>query len=145
MKIQQLVIAVVVSTLFIFLLDGLWYAVLMKDYFTPMPNAKPQPEYGWLVLGILIYSFAFVKMYVMGVDPNDTKVSQGLKFGLWAILLAWLPMAFVWYSLLDGGSMTEYIVDMVYRLAQMLVLGVIVAYLTGMPVDHAPMKEAAEG
>jgi hypothetical protein len=132
MKIQKLAIAAVVSTAFIFLLDYVWYMVLMKDFFTPMPNQKAQPDFMWLILGILIYSFAFVYLYTKTAG-NGSMVNEGVKFGLWASLLAWVSMGFIWYSLLDGASMSEMMVDTVYRIVQMVILGIIVAYLTGVP------------
>jgi hypothetical protein len=43
-------------------------------------------------------------------------------------------MTFIWYSLLmDAGSVTEWMVDLVYRVVQMIILGILVAYQTGMP------------
>jgi hypothetical protein len=105
---------------------------LMANYFTPMAGAREMPEFVWLVLGLLIYSVAFVHIYGKGAG-SDSKVNEGMRFGVWATLLAWAPMGLIWYALLDFAPISEYLVDIVYRLLQMIIVGILVAHLTGIP------------
>ena len=132
MNLGKLAIGAVVSTIFIFLLDYVWYMVLMKDYFTMSPDARPEPMFVWLILGLLIFSVAFVHIYIKGAEAG-TPVQQGMRFGVWAALFMWVPMNLIWYALMSTGALNEYLVDCVYRLVQMVLLGIIVAYVTGVP------------
>ncbi len=135
---QKVIIAVVVSTIFIFALDSLWYMVLMKDYFTPIAGMREVPDMVWLIVGTVIYSIGFVLLYVRCAG-NGTRVSEGMTFGFLAALLAYVSMGFIWYSILENVSGTEFIVDTIYRVVQMMVLGILVANITGLPGgDRSP-------
>ena len=135
MKTGKLVISTVVVAVIMFVTDWLWYTQLMVNYFTPMPNARPEhPDFMWLILGVLIFSFAFVYIYSKGVGTG-TPFGEGARYGFWVALLAWVSMGFAWYGLTSTAPLTEYLVDMVYRLVQMVVMGVVAAYLTGMPAN----------
>ncbi len=131
MKIQKIAIAAVVAAVFMFLTDWLWFGMLMKDSMTPIPNARPEPLMVWLALGMLIYSFAFAYIFVAG-RGSGSAIAEGARFGFWATLFAWIPMGFVWYGLTSGAPMSEYLTEDVFRLVQMVIMGIIVGYMTGM-------------
>ena len=132
MKIQKLAIAAVVSTVFLWLIDYLWYVVLMADKMTPIPNARPMPDMMILVLSYLIFSVAFVYIYGKGAEEG-TKVSQGMKYGIWVTLLVSLSMGLMWYSLTTSPPLSQHLTEAVYGLVKYIILGILVAYLTGIP------------
>jgi hypothetical protein len=134
MKIQKHVIAALVATGIIFLLDYLWYMVLMADFFSEMPGQKAMPDFVWLVLGLFIYSLALVYFYDKGQKGGEERMAYSLHFAIWTTLLVWLSMTFIWYSLMDGMSMTEGLVDTVYRFVQTVIVGIAVAMVTGRPM-----------
>jgi len=122
-------VSVLVATVFFLLTDWLWYTMLMKPD-TPPPGFRPEPLMVHLVLGMLIYSFAFV-MIMSKTVGGGTPVNEGAKFGMWSWLLAWLPMGIIWYSLQEYQTMQGTAMEMVYRLVQCVLMGIIVAYLAG--------------
>jgi len=124
MNLGKLAIGAVVSTIFIFLLDYVWYMVLMKE--------DEQPDFLWLIIGLLIFSVAFVHIYIKGAEAG-TPVQQGMRFGIWAALFMWIPMNLIWYAVIKDHPLNAYLIDCVYRLVQMVLLGIIVAYVTGVP------------
>ncbi len=144
MKPEKLVLAVVVAAVFMFLMDWIWYGMLMKDYFSVMPGAKPMPDMMWLILGIVIFSFAFVSIYAKGVS-GGTPVGEGARYGLWITLLVFVPMGFIYYSMLTYAPLTEYLVDMVYRAIQLVIMGILVAYVTGLPATRNDGKGSTSG
>ncbi len=129
MKIGKLLVSVIVATVFFFLTDWLWYGMLMKPA-TPMPGMRPEPIMWYMILGMAIYSYAFVTLYSK-TSGSGTPVNEGARFGLWASLLVWIPMGFIWYGLVDYGTLSDSIIEMVFRVVQMSILGIIVAYLAG--------------
>ncbi|MBK9985355.1 MAG: hypothetical protein IPP15_23950 [Saprospiraceae bacterium] len=131
MKLGKIAIAALAATVFMFLTDGLWYGIIMKDSMTPMPGARPEPDMVWLVLGMLIYCIAFAYVFVMG-QGSGSPVGEGTRFGIWATLFVWIPMGFFWYALIAAAPLQEYLIDDVFRLVQTIIIGIIVAYLTGM-------------
>jgi len=132
MKLGKLAIGAVVAAVIMYFADWLWYTKCMVDYYTPMPNARPEPLMMWLILGVLVYSVAFVYIYTKGAG-GGTPIGEGTRFGLWATFLAWIPMGFAWYALTNLAPMEEYLVDMAYRLVLSVGMGIVVAYVTGIP------------
>jgi hypothetical protein len=129
MKLGKILISTVVVTVIMFLTDWLWYGMIMKNSSTPIPNARPEMQYTWMIFGMLIYSFAFSYIFSQG-RGSGSSVSEGARFGMWATLLAWIPMGFVWYGLTSTMPLSEYLTNDVFRLVQMMVLGIVAAYLT---------------
>lgn len=131
MKLGKIAISAVVIAVVMFLTDWLWFAMLMKDSMTPIPNERPEYLYVWMLLGMLIFGFAFSYIFNMG-RGSGSAVSEGARFGFWATLFAWVPMGFVWYGLTSATPLQEYLTNDVFRLVQMVILGIIAGYMTGM-------------
>ncbi len=144
MKPGKLVIAVLAATVFLYLTDWLWYGMMMKDYYTPHTEQNAMPVMMWYVLGLLIFSFAFVSVYVKGVS-GDTPVGEGARYGLWVTLLVFVPMNLIQFSMYNHAPMMEYFVDIVYHGIQMVILGIIVAYATGLPASRDDGKGGTGG
>ena len=49
MNFQKLAIATVVGTVFLLLLDMVWYTQIMKDSMD-MPNMRPEPDMMWMAV-----------------------------------------------------------------------------------------------
>lgn len=143
MNVQKLLIAIVVSTVFQFLLDYLWYGMIMMDNMTPMPNARTEPDMMWLILSYIIFSLAFVYIYTKGVE-HDTKLNQGMKYGIWVTILTSVAMGFLWHGLTTSPPLSERLMDMGYSLVKYILLGILVAYATGLP-GGTRGKGAGEG
>jgi hypothetical protein len=131
MKIQKLAIAAVVGTVFLFLVDWLWYGMLMKDQMT-MPNARPAPDMMWLVLSYIIFSVGFVSIYGSWAK-GGSKVSSGLNFGIWTGIMVGLAMNLMWFSLTTSVTLNQALMDAVYTIVKYILLGIVVAYATGIP------------
>ena len=144
MKPGKLVLAVLVAALFMWLTDWLWYGILMIDYFTQPPGAKEMPDMMWLTLGILVFAFAFVSIYAKGVS-GGTPVGEGSRYGLWVTLLVFVPMGFIFYSMYTHAPLTEYLVDIVYRAIQLAIMGILVAYVSGLPGHRGDGKGSTSG
>ncbi|HZV43258.1 MAG TPA: DUF1761 domain-containing protein [Saprospiraceae bacterium] len=129
MKNGKLAVAVLVAFVFFFLTDYLWYGMLMKPD-TPMPGMRAEPNMVYMILGMLIYCYAFVTFYSRTAGPG-TPVNEGARFGFWACLFVWIPMGLVWFGLLEYGTISDTIIEMVFRLVQAAVMGIIVGYLSG--------------
>ncbi|MDZ4748884.1 MAG: hypothetical protein SH808_10375 [Saprospiraceae bacterium] len=137
MKIQKLAIASVVATVFLFLIDWVYYGMLMKDSMD-MPTARldaagqPAPDMMWLVISYIIFAVAFVTIYSKAAG-GGSKVNEGLNFGLWTTLLVSVAMGFMWYALTTMMTLNEALMDMAYSLVKFIILGIIVAYASGIP------------
>ena len=141
MKIQKLLIGAAAGTVFLFLLDWVWYGMIMKDSMN-MPMARvdaagqPAPDYMWLILSYIITAIAFVSIYSKW-DGGSSKVNSGLNFGLWTGLLLGLGINLMWYSLSTMMTLNQVLTDAVYTIVKYILLGIIVAYLTSSGGDRA--------
>ncbi len=144
MKLGKIAITAVVLAVFMFLTDWLWFGILMKDSMTPIPNARTEYLYVWMGLGMLIFGFAFASIFVMG-RGSGSAISEGVRFGFWATILAWVPMSFVWYGLSSTVPISEYQTNNLFRLVQMMIMGVIAGYLTGMSGHRGDDAKAGKG
>jgi hypothetical protein len=133
MSTQKLLVGTLITLVYIFILDYLWYGILMSDYFISMPGVdRDMPLFPWLILGMLIMSYAFCAIYLKGREKNKPLVSQGINYGLLVLLLMFVPMAFIRYAVVEYAPLSEYLVDLAYRVVQILVLGIIVAKYFGL-------------
>lgn len=134
MKIQKLAIATVAGAVFLFLVNMLWYSMIMKDSMD-MPNARvdasgqPAPDMMWMVISYLIFSLAFVSIYSKW-NGGDSKVNSGLNFGLWMGILGGLGMNLLWFSLTTDMTMSQTLIDSVFTIVKFILLGIQVAYLS---------------
>lgn len=131
MKIQKLAIAAVAGTVFLFLLDWLWYGMLMKDSMD-MPGARPEPDFMWLVISYIVFSVAFASIYGSW-SGGSSKVNAGLNFGIWVGLMVGLAMSLMWYSLSTSMTLNQSLVDAGYSIVKYILLGIVVAFATDHP------------
>ena len=131
MKIGKLAVAALVVAVFMFLTDWLWFGMIMKDKMPPLPNARPEMDYVHLSVGILIFAVAFVYIFSQG-RGSGSPLGEGSRFGIWATFLVFVPMGFIMYSLTTTMSISDYLTNDVFRLVQLMIMGVIAAYMTGM-------------
>lgn len=125
----KFIICTVVSFVFLFVLDFVWYSVIW--------NAGPEgmePKMEWMVVGYLIFSLAFCYMYPKGVESSNP-TTEGLRFGVLVALLAMVSQAFMWLAmpdmLVEPESLGTTIMNSAFHIVQIGTLGVVVAFLSG--------------
>ncbi len=129
MKIQKLAIAAVAGTVFLFLIDWLWYGMIMKDSMS-MTGARPMPDFMWLVISYIVFSVAFVSIYGSW-NGGGSKVNSGLNFGLWVGLMVGLAMNLMWYATTTLVTLNQALMDSVYSIVKFILLGIVIAYVAG--------------
>ena len=129
MKIQKLAIAALVGTVFLFLVDWVWYGMLMKDSMT-IPNSRPEPDFMWLVISYIVFSVAFVSIYGAW-SGGSSKVNSGLNFGLWIGIMVGLSMNLMWFSLTTTITLNQALMDSAYSIVKFILLGIVIAYVAG--------------
>ncbi len=129
MKTQKLLICTLVAAVIIFVVDYLFYAVLMADFFSSS-HMRETPNFGMLILGILVFSFFFCYIYPHGVE-GDNQVMQGLRYGVTIALFTVVSFGLIQYAVFDVAPFNEYLVDMIYKIVQLGIVGIVVATLVG--------------
>ena len=143
MNSTKLAICTLVATVYIFILDYVFYGILMSDFFMECCMRDGMPDMLWLVIGTLVMAFMFCMMYPKGVEGSN-KTQQGLRYGIMIAILIFVSVNFIMYGVNDPaqcGELTTYLVDMIWRIVQFAVLGVIVAHVSGVTAKEGRGKD----
>ncbi len=147
MDLKKLILGAVAVTAFIFVIDYLFYGIIMSDFFTVEENQREMPLFLLLIVGIFFFAFPFVHFYPK-VAGNTSKASEGFKYGAIIALMVFVPMAFIMHGVYDwNGSTTEMVVDSIFRIVQIGICGIIVAYIYNIPsgIGGRPGKTGGGG
>jgi len=133
MSTVKLIICTVVSFVFLFVLDYVWYVVIWQS--SP-EDATMKMQ--WMVVAYLLFSVVFCYMYPKGVEGGD-KTREGLRFGVLVALLAMVSQTFMWLAmpdmLVEPDSLGTALINSAFHVVELGVLGVVVAFLSGVPLD----------
>lgn len=131
MNIQKLLVPAAAAFVFLFLIDYLFYGVIMADAMSGASYMRPDgPDYLWLGISYLVFSLGFVTLYTKSAG-SGSKMSEGINYGIWITVLVSVAAGFMWYSLSTMMTLSEAIMDMGYSLVKFIILGIIVAHLAG--------------
>ena len=84
---------------------------------------------GWLAVGVLILSYAFVRVFQKWSAGNYSN-KNGFVFGLWVAFLIAIPMGFIQYSTSVIATVEYYILDGIYWTAMYAIAGFLVALIS---------------
>jgi hypothetical protein len=132
MNSTKLVTGTLVGFVFVFLLDYLFYGILMKGVFQ---NAcqNEMPNWTYLILGLLIFMAFFTYIYGKGVDAGGSKLQQAIRYGVVIGLMVGLGYDLIAYSLEKEGSMSNTLIDAVYSIVRFVLAAIVIAYVTNIP------------
>ncbi len=130
MNVQKLAIGTIAGAIFLLLADMVWYTKIMTDSMS-MPGMRPEPDMMWMIISYVIFALAFTAIYSKW-SGGGSKVNSGLNFGLWVGILGGLAMNLMWFSLSTNMTLNQALTDSVYTIVKYILLGIIVAYATGM-------------
>ena len=142
MNVQKLAIGTIAGAVFLLLADMVWYTMIMTESMN-MPGMRPEPDMMWMIISYVIFALAFVAIYSKW-NGGGSKVNSGLNFGLWVGILGGLAMNLMWFSLSTNMTLNQALTDSVYTSVKYILLGIVVAYATGMG-DGARGKASGGG
>ncbi len=131
MNTTKLVICTLVGTVYLFLIEYLWYAELGNGG----GESDAMPAMQWMILGYVLMAFAFCMIYAKGVEAGSA-TQQGLRYGL-LVAVMFVGSNFMFLALKDafpcmGVDMMGTIKNSVFVLVELGLLGIIVAHLSGL-------------
>ena len=132
MNTTKLIICTLVSFVFIFLTEYLWYGMLGNGG----GSEDMWPIWHWMIIGYLLFSLVFCYMYPKGVEGGAAS-QEGLKYGILIALLVQVSAGLGWLALpellVESAQPTigGFVKNSAFHIVQMGILGVVVAYLSG--------------
>jgi glucose uptake protein GlcU len=105
---------------------------LTSDYMrTPQlfrPEAEAGAHFPFMIAAFLLLGFSFSWIYRQGISPERQWLSQGIRFGLAAALIAQVPMYLIYYVVqpMEGMTTAKQIIG---DTVTMIVCGIVVAFI----------------
>ena len=128
MDTKKFLLASLAGAVAMFLLGGLWHAVLLKDFYAAQFGATVRSEpvvlfsfLGYLSLGILM-SFVFPAGYKGG-----STVKEGFRFGLLMGLMSHLPFSLVFYANTTSYTLNHVLLDGAWHVVEQGIGGIVIA------------------
>lgn len=147
---KNVTFAGLLAAVFLYLTDFVVFGMVAKDFFT-LPGMHDMPLMGCNVIGYLLGGLILSTVYAIYAWPNKIidsvqedgpghrpKTMRGMVFGLFMALVIFLPTAFIFHSLFIGWSLKVALVEVLYRIIQFAIAGIIVA-------NMLPDSDSVEG
>ena len=129
MNMQKMLICTAVGTIFLFVIDYVWYGLLMTDYSDSMAEImREAPLFLWLLIAYVIFSFVFCYLYPVDAGGG---IMGGVRYGVLIGLLAFVSLSLTRYAVETTGTLSVWLIDAVYSLVKVGLLGAIVAAIIG--------------
>ncbi|QQS29112.1 MAG: DUF2177 family protein [Sphingobacteriales bacterium] len=124
----KFLLAVVSVLVFVFIVDSVFYGFLMKDFFANVPCQNPEPDMIYLIIGLIIYSFAFTYLFSKS-GFGGSKIESGAMFGAVVGLMSGIGLNLIWLATTEGFTITMALVDGVYRVVVLAAAGIVASYV----------------
>ena len=137
MDLKKCVFATIAAAIVMVLLAGLWYEILMKDWYADHPGMselilRAKPLLLYIGLGYLVLAALMAYIYPKGIEGTN-KVINGLKFGALMGLLWIFPIHLVLYGVTEVFSLSVIGVDTLWHIVEQGIGGLIIALIYGTP------------
>jgi len=146
---KKLVYAALAGFAVMFILSGIWYMVVMMDYYDAamagIYNAEAmldEPNLVFIAIGYLFYAFIMAYMFPIGYKGGSA-VTEGMKFGAIVGVLITVPLTFINMGLLEASAAPA-LVDAIYQIVEKAIGGIVIAKVYGGGADAASASESSE-
>ncbi len=131
MDTKKLLTAWISSFIVMFSLSGLWYMILMSDYYNEQYTAieRAAPLFAWIVLGYLVLSFLMTYIYPLGYKGNSP-MKEGLRFGFFMGLIIALPMGLIYHAVYTF-PLSGTLIDIIYQVVEKTIGGGVIGFVYG--------------
>ena len=131
MDTKKLITAWIASFIVMFSLSGLWYMVLMPEYYSVQfaDVERTEPLFTWIVLGYLVVSFLLAYIYPFGFKGNSP-MKEGLRFGFIMGLIIALPLGLIFYGV-HTIPLSATLIDTIYMVVEKTIGGVVIGFVYG--------------
>lgn len=129
---KKLLIATLIATVINFLSGYVWYEVLMKDYFPAAEGVtRDAPLMIFIIIGVLIFSYAFCRLYQLTFDDDMPVMGQALRFGVLISLLFVVSYSLFNYATSTVWGVNHIVVDGIYNIVILLITAVVIGSYLG--------------
>ena len=131
MNAKKMLLALFAGFIVMFLLAGLWHAVIMEDFYKAhaTSNTLAEPNMQFIALGYFILALILAYIYPFGYK-GGSPVIEGLKFGMVMGLLWIFPFSTVLFGIMESSG-TLFAVDVVWHIVEEGIGGIAIGLVYG--------------
>lgn len=93
---------------------------------------KSEPNILGVAVAYIVLALLMTYMYPKGTDGTSI-IGNGLKFGILIGLLFQLPMGIIFYSVMDGVTISVVFTESIWHVIEQGFGGIVIAYSYGLP------------
>jgi hypothetical protein len=130
MNTKKFLWASLAGTLVMFLLGGLWHALLLKDFYAAQfgATARSEPAVFFSFLGYL--SLAILMSLVFpAANKGGSALKEGSRFGTLMGLLSHLPFSLVFYANTTTYTLSHVLLDGAWHIVEQGMGGIVIALI----------------
>ncbi|MCK4798022.1 MAG: hypothetical protein KAT05_11600 [Spirochaetes bacterium] len=131
MNAKKMLFALIAGFIAMFLLSGLWYTLIMADFYeaNSPSTAFAEPKMQFIVLGYFILALILAYIYPLGYK-GGSPVIEGLKFGVVMGLLWILPIGVVLFGVMESSGILL-VVDAIWHVVEQGIGGIVIGLVYG--------------
>ncbi len=131
MNMKKCVLAALAGFAVMFSISGLWYLVIMRNFYSTQFAEVNRPEENmiWIVIGYIVAAILLAFIYPIGYKGGDP-AKEGLRFGILMGLIMILPVAFILFGVYKF-PLTGSLVDTIYQIVEKSIGGVVIGLVFG--------------
>jgi len=130
MDTKKFLLASLAGAAVMFLLSGLWHAVLLKDFYAAQFGAavRAEPLVSFSFLSYLSLAILMAIVFPFGYKGGAV-VKEGLRFGILMGLLCRLPFSLVFYANSTSFTMSHVLFDGAWHIVEQGIGGIVMALI----------------
>lgn len=133
---KNLLIATLVATLLFFGISFLWYDIIMGDFYTQIEGVNRNPVLFPLIgLGMLIFSYAFCRLYQLCYTSEKPITAQAIQFGVLIGLLYGVSYAIIQYAT-RNIPVKELFAESIFNFILPIIVAVVISKIFGDMIDR---------
>jgi len=143
---QKLLTATLITAVVAFILNYVWYMMLMSGYFPAVDGvSRSGLNYPAVILGFLISAYGFCRVFQLLQNSYEPLMSQAIRYGFLVALMVAIARAFFDFGTQDIWSVSQHCVNAIFQTIVAIILAIVVAkYYGPMPMRDGGQKDKGE-
>jgi len=131
MNMKKCALAALAGFAVMFSISGLWYLVIMGNFYSTQfaEVNRPDDNMLWIVIGYIVAAILLAFIYPIGYKGGDP-VKEGLRFGILIGLIMTLPMALILFGVYKF-PLTGSLVNTIYQVVEKSIGGIVIGLVYG--------------
>ena len=122
---QKVMIGALITAVLNFGISFVWYDILMSDFFPTVEGVTRDPvNFPIIILGVLIFSYAFASLFRMAQNGVEPLMSQAIRFGVLVAMMSSVAYLLFNFASLNIWNSTQIMADIAFNIILTIILAI---------------------